>query len=145
MSRIERRMDTHAESFAANREHHDGLLKTLRERIDHSTLGAHERLRARHHQRGKILVRDRVDLLVDPGTPFLNCPRWQHGANMATRFRARAFIWMVRPLSKSPAMRTLMLKRSAARRCTPVFRGYRIIRHAANRMPLRWCVTLSQS
>ena len=71
MSRIESRMDTHSESFAANREHYDGLLKTLRERIGHSILGGHERLRTRHHQRGKILVRDRVDLLVDPGTPFL--------------------------------------------------------------------------
>ncbi len=62
MSRTEGRMDTHSEPFATNRQHYDGLLKTLREGIGHSILGGHERLRARHYQRGKILVRDRTAL-----------------------------------------------------------------------------------
>jgi 3-methylcrotonyl-CoA carboxylase beta subunit len=71
VSLIESRVDPNSESFGINRAHYDGLLKTLRERIGHAILGGHEKLRTRHHERGKILVRDRVDLLVDPGTAFL--------------------------------------------------------------------------
>jgi 3-methylcrotonyl-CoA carboxylase beta subunit len=71
MSRINSRVDTGSESFIENREHYDGLLQTLRERTARAISGGHDKLRARHHERGKILVRDRVDLLVDPGTPFL--------------------------------------------------------------------------
>jgi len=48
-----------------------GMLKTLRERIAHSTAGGPERMRIRHHERGKHLVRDRIDRMADPGTAFL--------------------------------------------------------------------------
>lgn len=71
MSRLESRVDTRSEAFTANREHYEGLLKTLRARVGQAILGGHEKLRARHHERGKILVRDRIDLLIDPGSPFL--------------------------------------------------------------------------
>lgn len=71
MSRLESRVDTRSEAFTANRGHYEGLLKTLRARVGQAILGGHEKLRARHHERGKILVRDRIDLLVDPGSPFL--------------------------------------------------------------------------
>lgn len=71
MSRLESRVDTRSEAFTVNREHYEGLLKTLRARVGQAILGGHEKLRARHHERGKILVRDRIDLLVDPGSPFL--------------------------------------------------------------------------
>ena len=71
MSRILSRIDTRSESFIANREHYAGLLDTLRERTAEAMAGGHEKLRERHHQRGKILARDRIDRLVDPATPFL--------------------------------------------------------------------------
>jgi len=71
MSRIHSRIDTRSESFIANREHYAGLLDTLRGRTAIAMAGGHEKLRDRHHQRGKILARDRIDRLVDPATPFL--------------------------------------------------------------------------
>ncbi|CAM5189922.1 3-methylcrotonyl-CoA carboxylase beta subunit OS=Bosea thiooxidans OX=53254 GN=SAMN05660750_01855 PE=4 SV=1 [Bosea thiooxidans] len=47
------------------------MLETLRERHGLVALGGGEKLRARHESRGKIMVRERVDLLLDPQTPFL--------------------------------------------------------------------------
>jgi len=47
------------------------LSEQLRERLAEVRLGGDERSRARHLSRGKLLPRDRVDRLLDPGSPFL--------------------------------------------------------------------------
>src|SRR3954454_14959956 len=47
------------------------LAAELRERLAEVRRGGDERARARHTGRGKKLVRDRVDRLLDPGSPFL--------------------------------------------------------------------------
>ncbi len=57
--------------FTANRAHYDGLLRTLRAALGHTVAGGGRTLVDRHHARGKLLVRDRIDLLVDPLTAFL--------------------------------------------------------------------------
>ncbi|MCP5367507.1 MAG: methylcrotonoyl-CoA carboxylase [Hyphomicrobiales bacterium] len=64
-------VDVRSDAFRANRAHYDGLLATLRDRLAACTASGRAELVARHHARGKILVRDRIDLLVDPGTAFL--------------------------------------------------------------------------
>ena len=71
MSQISSGIDLRSELFIKNREHYSRLLDTLRERTSQAMAGGHEKLRDRHHQRGKILARDRIDRLVDPATPFL--------------------------------------------------------------------------
>lgn len=71
MSRISSNTDMQSSQFSANKTHNEGLLKTLRQRMMIGTVGGNEALRERHHQRGKLLVRDRIDRLVDPATPFL--------------------------------------------------------------------------
>jgi 3-methylcrotonyl-CoA carboxylase beta subunit len=43
----------------------------LRDRLAEVRLGGGERARARHTARGKLLPRDRIDRLLDPGSPFL--------------------------------------------------------------------------
>jgi len=48
-----------------------GLAADLRERLAEVRRGGDERARTRHVERGKLLVRDRVDRLLDPGSPFL--------------------------------------------------------------------------
>jgi 3-methylcrotonyl-CoA carboxylase beta subunit len=48
-----------------------GLAAELRERLARARLGGSESARRRHTARGKLLVRDRVDRLLDPGSPFL--------------------------------------------------------------------------
>jgi 3-methylcrotonyl-CoA carboxylase beta subunit len=47
------------------------LVAELKKRLATVRLGGSESARARHVQRGKLLVRDRVDRLLDPGSPFL--------------------------------------------------------------------------
>ncbi|HNM84361.1 MAG TPA: carboxyl transferase domain-containing protein, partial [Mycobacterium sp.] len=58
-------------SSAANREAHVHLVEQLRSKLAEAALGGPERARARHVERGKLLPRDRVDGLLDPGSPFL--------------------------------------------------------------------------
>ena len=43
----------------------------LREQVGRIKLGGPERARARHQERGKLLPRERIDQLLDPGAPFL--------------------------------------------------------------------------
>jgi 3-methylcrotonyl-CoA carboxylase beta subunit len=66
-SRVSRR----AENFARNLSHYDALLATLRGHLAEAAAGGGARHVARHHARGKLLVRDRIDRLIDPQTPFL--------------------------------------------------------------------------
>ncbi len=47
------------------------LVDELRERLATARQGGSERARQKHTDRGKLLVRDRVDRLLDPGSPFL--------------------------------------------------------------------------
>ncbi|MEP9384306.1 carboxyl transferase domain-containing protein [Nocardioides cheoyonin] len=47
------------------------LTDELRDRLARVRQGGTERARQRHTERGKLLVRDRVDTLLDPGSPFL--------------------------------------------------------------------------
>ncbi|MFY7066571.1 carboxyl transferase domain-containing protein [Nocardiopsis changdeensis] len=64
-------VDTAGPAFAANDAANRALASELRERIATAALGGPEKSRARHVERGKLLPRDRVDHLLDPGSPFL--------------------------------------------------------------------------
>ncbi len=64
-------VDPASEAFQANEAAHRELAARLRERLAVARLGGGERARARHVARGKLLPRDRVDALLDPGSPFL--------------------------------------------------------------------------
>ena len=55
----------------SNREAHERLLADLRTRMERAALGGGEKARARHLERGKLLARQRIDVLLDPGSPFL--------------------------------------------------------------------------
>jgi 3-methylcrotonyl-CoA carboxylase beta subunit len=48
-----------------------GLTSELRERVRRAALGGPARVRERHVARGKLLPRERVETLLDPGSPFL--------------------------------------------------------------------------
>jgi 3-methylcrotonyl-CoA carboxylase beta subunit len=55
----------------SDRDAHLALIAELDERLERVRLGGGERARERHLARGKLPVRDRVERLCDPGTPFL--------------------------------------------------------------------------
>ncbi|MFJ1645782.1 carboxyl transferase domain-containing protein [Streptomyces sp. NPDC088258] len=63
--------DPTASSWRANEAAHEELADGLRARLAAARLGGGEQARARHTARGKLLPRDRVDTLLDPGSPFL--------------------------------------------------------------------------
>ncbi|SEG79674.1 3-methylcrotonyl-CoA carboxylase beta subunit [Actinacidiphila yanglinensis] len=63
--------DPASEAFRANTQAHTALTATLRDKLAAARLGGGEKARARHTSRGKLLPRDRVDGLLDPGSPFL--------------------------------------------------------------------------
>ena len=58
-------------AFQDNAQHMQGLVDELKARIAKIAEGGHEKARAKHLARGKLLPRDRVKALLDPGTPFL--------------------------------------------------------------------------
>jgi 3-methylcrotonyl-CoA carboxylase beta subunit len=64
-------IDTTSDRFLANRAHHLALVEDLRTQLDRAARGGSDRARARHVARGKLLPRDRVEALLDPGTAFL--------------------------------------------------------------------------
>ena len=71
MERWQTRIDTNAESFRANREAMSVLLQELEAQLALARAGGGERSVARHRQRGKLLVRERIELLLDQDAPFL--------------------------------------------------------------------------
>ncbi len=60
-----------SDAFRANEKAHAPIVAELHEALGRARLGGAEEARARHVSRGKLLPRDRVDRLVDPGSPFL--------------------------------------------------------------------------
>src|SRR3954454_19569064 len=63
--------DPASEAWRANEAAHRALGEELRAKLSAARLGGGEKARARHTARGKLLPRDRVDTLLDPGSPFL--------------------------------------------------------------------------
>ncbi|WIX82117.1 carboxyl transferase domain-containing protein [Amycolatopsis carbonis] len=63
--------DPRSDAFTRSVTSHGELVEDLRKRLDAARLGGPEKSRARHVERGKLLPRDRVDTLLDPGSPFL--------------------------------------------------------------------------
>ena len=71
MRKLPTAVDPASEAFAANARINQGLADELRERSARAALGGSEDSRKRHLARGKLLPRDRVMRLLDPGSPFL--------------------------------------------------------------------------
>ncbi|MEV4919152.1 carboxyl transferase domain-containing protein [Streptomyces tirandamycinicus] len=63
--------DPASDAWQANEAAHHALADALRAKLAAARLGGGEKARARHTARGKLLPRDRVDTLLDPGSPFL--------------------------------------------------------------------------
>ncbi len=71
MPRIVSRISPSSDAFRANAAAMQALVADLAAKRAEAAQGGPEKLRQRHISRGKLLPRDRVTRLVDPGTPFL--------------------------------------------------------------------------
>src|SRR6201991_392092 len=73
-------IDPTSSDFVRNADAMRALVAELRGKLDQVAGGGGEASRARHTSRGKMLARQRVDLLIDPGTAFLELsPLAAHG------------------------------------------------------------------
>ncbi len=71
MSTIESRLNPRSADFQANAQAMQALVDELSAHVARAAAGGGEAARAKHTARGKLLPRDRVQMLLDPGTPFL--------------------------------------------------------------------------
>ena len=63
--------DPHADKAQQFRPAMETAVADLKAKIDAAAMGGPERMREQHLSRGKLLPRQRVERLLDPGTPFL--------------------------------------------------------------------------
>jgi len=68
---LETRINPLSEAYVANCAHNEALVADLRQRIAEVQAGGGEETVAKHRSRGKMLARERIDELLDPGAPFL--------------------------------------------------------------------------
>ena len=71
MARLESRLLTDSDEFRANRAHWLAAHETLAARRETIRAGGGAKAQERHAAQGKLPVRERIALLLDPGTPFL--------------------------------------------------------------------------
>lgn len=69
--KLQSKILTNTDEFKSNMAAHQAALDTVSEAASAAQLGGGERSRDRHLSRGKMLPRDRVGNLLDPGSPFL--------------------------------------------------------------------------
>nr|XP_055187610.1 methylcrotonoyl-CoA carboxylase beta chain, mitochondrial isoform X2 [Nyctereutes procyonoides] len=70
-ARLGTQLDSGSAVYQENYEQMKALVNQLHERAEKIRLGGSQKARERHISRGKLLARDRVDNLIDPGSPFL--------------------------------------------------------------------------
>jgi 3-methylcrotonyl-CoA carboxylase beta subunit len=80
MPALETQLNPRSADFQANAAAMAALVEDLNLQVAKAAAGGGEVARARHEARGKLLPRDRVQMLLDPGTPFLElAPLAAHG------------------------------------------------------------------
>jgi acetyl-CoA carboxylase carboxyltransferase component len=71
MDRLESHVNPSSDEFQRNRDRMTALVNELRERVALARQGGGERYLQRHRELGKLPVRERIDKLLDPGSPLL--------------------------------------------------------------------------
>ena len=71
MSTLATQLNSRSADFQANAAAMRALVDDLRTHLERVAQGGGEAARAKHSARGKLLPRERVQMLLDPGTPFL--------------------------------------------------------------------------
>ncbi len=73
MIRLTSQIDVKSEEFAANADAMAAIVRDLRSKVVAAAAGGPAKAVERHRARGRLLARERIDLLLDAGAPFLEC------------------------------------------------------------------------
>ena len=71
MPQLDSKINTKSQEFADNAAHMQSQVDDLHDKIAQIKQGGGEKYNKRHTDRGKLLPRDRINALLDPGSPFL--------------------------------------------------------------------------
>ncbi len=71
MPAITSKLEPKSQEFRDNADYHRALVEELDRRLARAAEGGGQKARDKHEARGKLLVRDRIAALLDPGSPFL--------------------------------------------------------------------------
>lgn len=71
MPQLKTKINDKSQEFAENQQHMLDQVNDLRDKIAQIKLGGGEKSNKRHTDRGKLLPRERINALLDPGSPFL--------------------------------------------------------------------------
>ena len=71
MTAIKSEINSRSEDFVENAQHMASLVEDLEKQVERIKQGGGERYQERHKGRGKLLVRERIEALIDPGSAFL--------------------------------------------------------------------------
>src|SRR5437588_8440907 len=71
MTILDSKLNSRSEDFKANAQAMQALVEDLKAKVAKIAQGGGEEARKKHTARGKLLPRERVQMLTDPGTPFL--------------------------------------------------------------------------
>ena len=71
MDRLSTRVNRTDSEYLKRQEHNHSLIATLRERLNTASQGGGGKYVERHRGRGKLLPRERIERIIDPGTAFL--------------------------------------------------------------------------
>ena len=71
MAKIASKLDTRSQEFADNRAAMQSVVDDLRATLHRNAAGGSAAAREKHTKSGKLLARERIAALLDPGSPFL--------------------------------------------------------------------------
>ncbi|STZ72555.1 acetyl-/propionyl-CoA carboxylase beta subunit accD2 [Mycolicibacterium fortuitum] len=99
MPALSSEIDTDSDTFVSNYEVQSAAVAALNEQLQAVAAGGGERYVKRHHDRGRLLARERIELLLDRDAPFLELSSL---AAWGTQFNVGAAIvtgvgWSVAP------------------------------------------------
>ncbi|QQR80967.1 MAG: methylcrotonoyl-CoA carboxylase [Deltaproteobacteria bacterium] len=71
MDPIESHLQTESAEYQANFSHNESLAQVLKKNLETTAKGGGDEAVKRHHDRGKLLPRERIQRIIDPGTHFM--------------------------------------------------------------------------
>jgi len=71
LNTLKTKIDIHSEDFKKNKKEFVKLLEEYKKILKETTRGGSEKAIKKHKARGKLLARERINLLIDPNTPFM--------------------------------------------------------------------------